>query len=130
MRIYVDDQRRAPEGWHLCQTINDAIRAIAMYGEQIEEISLDHDIGHEKMCEDMVYRSYSCDETFEAVAWYIKSYYGFKNDVNHNMMPSPFKIPKITIHTANPAARERMRAILDGFEIEIRPANVDKPLDK
>ena len=41
MKLFVDDIRRQPEGWHIARTNTEAIRLLAT--GSIEEISLDHD---------------------------------------------------------------------------------------
>lgn len=49
MKLFVDDERPAPEGWVLAENANDAIVELAfaeLHGDQIEVISLDHDLGY------------------------------------------------------------------------------------
>lgn len=45
MKLWVDDRREAPPGWVWAKTAPEAINHIAT-GE-VEEISLDHDLGEE-----------------------------------------------------------------------------------
>lgn len=98
MRLYVDDIRRCPDGWHLVRSVTEAIRILATM--EVEEISLDHDIAHYKQVgEAGLSVAFDCNETYEAVAWYLA------------LMPSD-KRPIIHIHTANPVGEEKMRAIL------------------
>lgn len=93
MKLFVDDNREAPEGWTLAKTITDACRAIATF--QFDEISLDHDIeGYEQ-------------ENFTPVAYFIGALY----QIRHT-------IPKITLHTGNPVGAERMKQILGYAGIE------------
>ena len=44
LRIFVDDERPAPKGWHRCDTIREALRMISTQG--VEELSLDFDPGY------------------------------------------------------------------------------------
>ncbi len=120
MKLYIDDIREAPEGWTLARTINEAINIISMYGQEITDISLDHDISHQVKVGE-VSRPYPCNETFKAVAHYIVTFWTleFYRD-------KTIKFPNITLHTANPVGAERMEAILEDFEVEIKlskPAN-------
>lgn len=96
LRLYVDDIRRCPDGWHLCRTITEAIRILAT--QEVSEISLDHDIAHYKQIgEAGLSVAFDCNETYEAIAWYVA------------LMPNR---PTVHFHTANPAGEQKMRAIL------------------
>lgn len=105
MKIYIDDIREAPEGWHLCRTISEAIRAIARFTSEIDEISLDHDISFEVRIEG-TYRPFPSPDTFASVAYFIGEVY--RDSVS----------PKITAHTANPVGAENIKSILKGYGID------------
>ena len=55
MKLWIDDVRPAPEGYHLCQSVNEARRVIELYEMQLEDaglnysaielIDIDHDAG-------------------------------------------------------------------------------------
>lgn len=99
MKLYVDDIRRCPDGWELARSITEAIRILAT--QDVTEISLDHDIAHYKQVgEAGLSVAFDCNETYEAVAWYIA------------LMPLDRK-PVVRIHTANPAGEQKMKAILN-----------------
>lgn len=116
IKLYVDDQRESPVGWHLAKTITEAIRILSTM--EVEEVSLDHDIG--KLSEDdfkealnncsinpsnelvdslMRIQNTLPKETFEPVARYIAS------------MPKEIR-PWVNIHSGNPFAYDRYRDIL------------------
>lgn len=109
MRLYIDDIRPAPEGWQQARTVTDAIRFIAMFGEQITDISLDHDISYAVEVAG-TQRPFPSPEDFTAVAWYIKSVYEGADIA-------------ITIHSANPVGAERIREILKDFSPKVKPAS-------
>lgn len=92
LKLYVDDVRQVPTGWHLARTITQAIRILATF--RVEVISLDHDIGY--LNEDGTIS----EETFEAVVWYLK------------LMPENIR-PRIEIHSDNPYARNKYKGILN-----------------
>ena len=46
MKIYLDDEREAPPGWHLVKTSDEAIELLN--GGSVTEISLDHDLGDDR----------------------------------------------------------------------------------
>lgn len=87
MKLFVDDERKAPIGWQVARNINGAIRAIEQMGHIITDISLDHDNGLH-------------DESFQAVARYIVLFY--KDSQTQ---------PTITIHSANPVGRDKLLSI-------------------
>lgn len=119
MKLYIDDIRAAPEGWHLARTVTEAIRILAAL--EVAEVSIDHDISHRVMMEDtahgsVVSRPYPCSETFEPVAWFLRE------------MAKNRCLPKITLHSANPAGAKTMAAILaDCGTVEIE---VSKPCNR
>ncbi len=45
MKIWLDDIRRAPEGYVQCKSVNEAIVIIEENKNNIEVIDLDHDLG-------------------------------------------------------------------------------------
>lgn len=93
MKLFIDDYRSEPEGWHLAKTITEAVRILSgpIYAEAI---SLDHDI---------IFREGKhgfSEETFATVARYIA------------VMPKE-KLPKIVyVHTANPKGANNILEIL------------------
>lgn len=88
-KIWLDDVRPAPEGWDWYLTTEamiDDMRRLINHGAKIEMISLDNDLGEGYM------------EGYKVLDW-LESLQIFV----------PFGIH---IHTSNPVARERMRAII------------------
>lgn len=118
MKLWVDDERRAPEGWTQARTVTEAIRTIAMFGADITEIALDHDIGHPAHNIEGQYASVSCPENFTAVAYYIRERYTLSVPFVDNWLP------KITIHTWNPEGAKEIAHILEGFDVTIQEAKV------
>jgi len=48
LRLWVDDERPAPEGWFHVKTARDAIDVLST--QEVHELSLDHDLGHCEKC--------------------------------------------------------------------------------
>lgn len=89
-KLWLDDCRSAPSGWnwyfHVDTMIND-IQRLFVKGAEIEMISLDNDLGeYEK-------------EGYKVLDW-----------LENLQVPITFGVH---IHSANPVARERMRAIIE-----------------
>ena len=113
MKLYIDDIRPAPEGWMQARNVTDAIKTIARFGEEITDISLDHDISLSVIV-DGIQRPFPSPETFQAVAYYMvhrwhKDVYGRKDK------------PNVIIHTANPVGGKELSLILEDFNITITP---------
>ena len=89
MKLWLDDIRPAPEGWtwhlHVDNMIDD-IRWLMRHNKAIEMISLDNDLGELEK------------EGYKVLDW-----------LESLQIPIEFSIH---IHSANPVARDRMRAII------------------
>ena len=93
MKLWVDDEREAPEGWTRVRTANGAICMLnSLVPGGVEEISLDHDLGD---------RDHDPERTGYTVLQHIEE------KVVHDDSYVP---PIIHIHTANAGARPRMEA--------------------
>ena len=86
IKVYLDDLRTPPDGWVLVKTAQEAIDLLIT--NDVEEISLDHDLGEEEN-----------GTGYDVITWLEKEVY------ENNFIP-----PVIHIHTANPVARERMES--------------------
>lgn len=122
-KLYIDDIRSPKDdSWHIARTITDAISAIDIF--DFEVISLDHDISHQVEMLGMS-RPYPCNENYTAVAMFIKEKYMYAVEARVSGK-SVEGIPKIIIHTENPAGAVRLASILKDFEVERKesvPAN-------
>lgn len=113
MKLYVDDIRPAPEGWQQARTVTDAIRFLAQFGEQVTEISLDHDISYAVEVAG-TQRPFPSPENFTSVAYYMVEFY---YEVSMN------KRPEVIIHTANPVGAKELSNILARFRGRVEPAS-------
>lgn len=135
MKLFIDDIRNAPnDKWHVARTITEAIRCIARYEDEIEEISLDHDISHQVGMGSLS-RPYPCEENYSAVAYFIAEIYrnrsmakkvGVKGtclsidcpERNGKSECKIARIPKIVIHSSNIVGAENIKSILAEALIE------------
>ena len=88
MRIFLDDCRIPPDGFVLVKTSCDAIKLITEFWNEIEEISLDHDLGDESLYGN----GYQVVCEMEAFVFRTR----------------PKHLPYIHVHSANPVGRKRM----------------------
>lgn len=86
MRIYLDDERPAPEGWIAARWPQDVIACLE--AGNVTEVSLDHDLGDDAR-----------GTGYDVVLW-----------IEEAVALRGFKPPKIVVHSANGAARVRMEA--------------------
>lgn len=86
MKVYLDDERRTPEGWTRVYWPDEAI-ALLQTGN-VTEISLDHDLGDDEK-----------GTGYDVVLWIEEAVY-----------TEEFSPPVINVHSANSSAREKMEA--------------------
>lgn len=84
MKVYLDDERKAPAGWIQVRWPQDAI-ALLKQGK-VEEISLDHDLGDDAR-----------GTGYDVLLW-----------LEEQVATKRFKPPEIHVHTANSSARRKM----------------------
>lgn len=84
MKIWLDDVRPEPEGWVRCYWPNEVIALLEQH--PVTHISLDHDLGDDAR-----------GTGYDVLKWLEEQVHLYGR-----------KPPQIKIHSANPAARERM----------------------
>lgn len=88
MRIYLDDERPAPQGWIRVRWPDEAI-ALLETGD-VAELSLDHDLGDDQR-----------GTGYDVLLW-----------IEERVVRDGFIPPILHVHSANPAARLRMQAAI------------------
>jgi len=84
MRVYLDDERKTPEGWVRVNWPDEAIRLLLTGG--VTHISLDHDLGDDDR-----------GTGYDVVVWIEEQV------ALHGLVP-----PIVTVHSDNSSARHRM----------------------
>jgi hypothetical protein len=95
LKLFVDDWREAPPGWHLCKTITEAVRLLSQV--PVTQVTLDLDPGYSRQEGDK--HTPIDSEDFSAVAWFIRQ------------MPADQR-PEVFVHSANPDAVDIIQSIL------------------
>lgn len=90
-KVWLDDERPAPEGWYHVKTAAEAIEALER--GPVSEISLDNDLGLDD------------EEGYDVMKFLEEKAFSDKS----------FHIPVIHIHTANPVARQKMQAGIENI---------------
>ena len=91
MRIWLDDQREAPEGWVRTRTARETIEVLK--SGEVEVLSLDHDLGEDE----------SVGTGYDVLLW-----------LEEQVVTKGFKPPAILrVHSANSAARPRMEQAIE-----------------
>lgn len=89
MKVWVDDEREAPNGWLHVKTPEEAIELLR--SGEVEELSLDHDLG---------LATHESERTgYDVLAW-------LEEAVATGAWE--YAVPVIRIHTANPVGMKRM----------------------
>ena len=92
MRVFLDDERTAPDGWVRVYWPAEAI-ALLEAGE-VTELSLDHDLGDDER-----------GTGYDVILW-----------IEEAIAVRAFKPPRISVHSANSSAREKMLAGIRAIE--------------
>ena len=93
LKIWLDDVRKAPEGWTWVRTSDEAIGLLQ--DRRVSEISLDHDLGDES----------------ESGSGYLVVLWIERMAIQHGYVPPEM----IHIHSANPVGRKRMQMGIDSM---------------
>ncbi|WP_408123230.1 cyclic-phosphate processing receiver domain-containing protein [Caballeronia grimmiae] len=86
MNVFLDDERFTPDGWTRVRWPHEAIRLLET--GTVAEISLDHDLGDDAR-----------GTGYDVVLW-----------IKEAVLLRGFRPPKISVHSANASAREKMEA--------------------
>ena len=89
MKIYLDDEREAPEGWIRVRWPEEAIELLKT--GKVTDLSLDHDLGDDVR-----------DTGYDVVLWIEKA-----------VAMGSFVPPRLAVHSANAPARAKMEAGLE-----------------
>lgn len=93
MKLWFDDMRPAPEGWRWIKSGEVLVCYIYYYQGEIEELSMDHDLGKHYDGHDVI------------------SFLEEEVETGHLR-----QMPKIKVHSANPEGRRRMEAAVRNIE--------------
>ena len=96
MKVFLDDERATPAGWTRAYWPDEVI-ALLETG-QVEELSLDHDLGDDAR-----------GTGYDVILW-----------IEEAVAVRGFVPPKISIHSANPAAAARMLASVRAIEQHLK----------
>lgn len=96
VKVFLDDQRHAPPGW-LKVLWPDEVIALLATGS-VDELSLDHDLGDDGR-----------GPGYDVIVW-----------IEEAVALTGFEPPKITVHSANPSAVQRMQAGIDAIERRVQ----------
>jgi len=103
MRVYLDDERTTPEGWVRVYWPDEAI-ALLETG-QVEELSLDHDLGDDER-----------GTGYDVVLW-----------VEEAVALHGFRPPRMSVHSANSSARQKMESGIRSIEALARARGLVRP---
>ena len=94
LKVWLDDERKAPNGWIHFKTVPELILFYEKHTEDITDMSLDHDLGE------------NTPTGYDFVAWLEEKIY-HKKFIN---------LPKMKVHSANPVGKRRMIQAIKSME--------------
>jgi len=92
VKVYLDDERATPEGWHRVYWPDEAIALLE--NGVVTELSLDHDLGDDDR-----------GTGYDVVLW-----------IEEAVIVNNFSPPKMKVHSANSSARLKMEAGIRAIE--------------
>lgn len=92
MKVYLDDERPVPVGWIGVRWPEEAIEILKT--GKVTDISLDHDLGDDDH-----------GTGYDVILW-----------IEEAVATAQFKPPAITVHSANPSARQKMESGIASIE--------------
>ena len=92
MKLFLDDERSAPEGWIHVRWPEEAIEILK--AGTVIELSLDHDLGDD-----------AHGTGYDVILW-----------IEQAVATKGFVPPKIIVHSANPSARQKMEAGISSIQ--------------
>lgn len=103
MKLYLDDERRAPRGWVQCDSVADCV--CILENIEVDELSLDHDLGG-----DTTYGT-----GYDVLCW-------IEQQVAEDR---GYTLPKrIGVHSANPVGRQRMEKVIERIAVRCSQTGV------
>jgi len=92
VKVYLDDERATPDGWHRVYWPDEAIALLE--NGVVTELSLDHDLGDDDR-----------GTGYDVVLW-----------IEEAVIVNNFSPPKMKVHSANSSARLKMEAGIRAIE--------------
>lgn len=92
VKVFLDDEREAPDGWFRCYWPNEVIRLLDL--QIVEELSLDHDLGDTQV------------DGYTVLQWLEEAV------VTRGIRPPR----RIVIHSANPSVYKKMSDAIDSIK--------------
>lgn len=103
MKVYLDDERIAPDGWVQVRWPDEAIKLLQT--GSVTHLSLDHDLGDDKR-----------GTGYDVLFW-----------IEQEVVLSGFAPPAIMeVHSANPAGRKRMLAAIEAITSRLNNSGFPK----
>lgn len=101
MKLYLDDERPVPEGWTGVRWPAEVVQLLL--GGTVTHVSLDHDLGDAEAAavEGRVERT-----GYDVLVWLEERVFA----------DASFRVPELSIHSANAAGRERMARAIAAIE--------------
>lgn len=92
MKVYLDDERPTPDGWVGARWPDEVVQLLET--GQVTDLSLDHDLGDDER-----------GTGYDVILW-----------IEEAVALRGFRAPRLSVHSANSAARVRMEAGVAAIE--------------
>lgn len=116
MNVWLDDLRPEPAGWVRCRTAAEAVTLMLNHADEVDHMSLDHDLGELPLCHDCTWSINGCeaapDECKCKCHGIAPTGYDFVKWMAENEI---WPRHKPMLHTQNPVGRANMKATIDRY---------------
>lgn len=103
MKVYLDDCRPTPEGWVGCKWPDEVV--VLLKTGKVTHLSLDHDLGDDKR-----------GTGYDVLLW-----------IEEAVVQGKFHPPHMLIHSANPAAVQRMEHAVRIIKVRYKAIHEPQP---
>lgn len=119
-KIYLDDIRTpTEEGWTVCRSYDEFVKAVDDIGlENIETISLDHDLGDTAIRE--YFKNTSKNYIIDYNNIHEKTGYDCAKWIVNKSMEDEIVLPTITVHSANPVGAANIMGYINNYLKNVR----------
>jgi hypothetical protein len=119
-KIYLDDIRTpTEEGWTVCRSYDEFVKAVDDIGlENIEAISLDHDLGDTAIRE--YFKNTSKNYIIDYNNIHEKTGYDCAKWIVNKSIEEAINLPPITVHSANPVGAANIMGYINNYLKNVR----------
>lgn len=113
IKLFLDDARAEPQGWAVCRSFQE-FKTFVLQNPEIEVISFDHDLEKEHYAID-----FEMWELMPEIAGVAETGYDCAKWLLNHLDENPkIKVPKMFVHSANPAGSKNILYLINRWLLD------------